>query len=127
MGQFTPLDKTENQRLKAQRRKSTPTMLTNNIDNLKIQEEINEIINAKNDQSSKENVDPDGNEKTDLGKQVVESVDTEENVQSKSREDKVVLRRSLMDKVAQRKKNWDYFEINHPKAISGRLYKFFFE
>ena len=31
-----------------------------------------------------------------------------------------VIKGSYFDKVAQRKKNWEYFEINHPKAISDQ-------
>lgn len=129
LGQLSPTDKAENQWLKAQRRKSTSSILTNNIENLKIQEQINDILSAKKDsQATKENVEPDGREKSDREKKVVAEEEKEAGEQvaenadcpNKSKDDKVVLRRSLMDKVAQRKKNWDYFEIDHPKAISGK-------
>lgn len=40
-------------------------------------------------------------------------------IPSKEKDEKVILKPTIMEKVAQRKKNWDYFEIDHPKAISG--------
>ncbi len=60
-------------------------------------------------------------EKSDREKVV--SAEREENWRQKSPEvtSPSVFKGSYFDRVAQRKKNWEYFEINHPKAISDQV------
>jgi len=71
----------------------------------------------------------DVNANTDLEKCDVEkSVSEKEEIQREKSPEKLsadttsstMPKGSYYDKVAQRKKNWEYFEINHPKAISDQ-------
>ena len=73
--------------LKSQRRKSTPILISSNIDSLKIEEQINNTLTLKPEQP-----EPEEEEKRD-------------DEPEKSPADR---------------KNWDYFEIDHPKAISDK-------
>lgn len=114
--QLSSSDKDESQWLKAQRRKSTSSLLSNNIENLKIQEQITEILNAQKNLLSEGQEENQGEEKCDAEKNIDEKSDSS----AKTSDEPVIMRKSLMDKVAQRKKNWDYFEIDHPKAISDQ-------
>ena len=73
-------------------------------------------MNANNSGSS-------GNEKGDREKSVPEKEDFQRQKSPEKSPDvssPSAIKGSYFDRVAQRKKNWEYFEINHPKAISDQ-------
>ena len=91
--------------------------------------QITEILNAQKLDVNANNSSNDGgggnagSEKGDQEKSVPEKDDF---VRQKSPEKSPevsspsAVKGSYFDRVAQRKKNWEYFEINHPKAISDQ-------
>lgn len=122
---------------KLQRRKSTSSLLSNNIENLKIQEQIADILShtansspnlePKVDKEEAMEVDSESklrevNEKTDEEKtntdDKVPEAAMDQHATSSSGLSNVYQRKAALKE--QRKKNWDYFEIDHPKAISDK-------
>ena len=62
-------------------------------------------------------------EKGDVEKSVPEKEEAMETMAKREKSPELasgVPKGSYLEKVAQRKKNWEYFEINHPKAISDQ-------
>merc|ERR1719479_456581 len=148
---------------KEQRRKSTSSILMRNIENLKIQDKITDIL----DHGSKSVIEEKALEKTDVSERMEDTNKNEiqhpkEEIVSKTSKKKETSnkhqnshsglqekqkigpkqkpqndssltkrtsspyldRKALQEQTnkgfEQKKKNWDYFEINHPKAISDK-------
>ena len=148
---------------KEQRRKSTSSILMRNIENLKIQDKITDIL----DHGSKSVIEEKALEKTDVSEKMEDTNKNEiqhpkEEIVSKTSKKKETSnkhqishsglqekqkigpkqkpqndssltkrtsspyldRKALQEQTnkgfEQKKKNWDYFEINHPKAISDK-------
>jgi len=109
--------------LKSQRRKSTPSsLLSSNLDSLKI-EDIDNIVleKLKVDEPETEQEKKDEPEvspemkKSDITKS---REITEENKASVLATKQQQRKSEILQR--QRDKNWDYFEIDHPKAISDK-------
>jgi len=83
--------------------------------------QITEILSAKRLDVNANTADV---EKGDQEKLVLDKPDTPDRDKSPEKAAEAsspsVNKASYFDKVAQRKKNWEYFEINHPKAISDQ-------
>merc|ERR1739846_110092 len=147
---------------KEQRRKSTSSILMRNIENLKIQDKITDIL----DHGSKSVIEEKALEKTDVSEKMEDTNKNEiqhpkEEIVSKTSKKKETSnkhqnshsglqekqkinkqkqqndssltkrtsspyldRKALQEQTnkgfEQKKKNWDYFEMNHPKAISDK-------
>ena len=80
--------------LKSQRRKSTPILISSNIESLKIEEQIENTLTLK----PPEKAETEEEEKRDDEPEKTQAVDGDKKD----------------------RKNWDYFEIDHPKAISDK-------
>ena len=116
--------------LKTQRRKSTPTLLSNtNLETMKIQDQIVDILKTaseKEDNTMNSNISY--NPSVDNANENTEEKKDEEKPESK----KVDKSKQTADENQQQRtksvplmhtpqKNWDYFEsFDHPKAISDR-------
>ncbi len=99
--------------LKSQRRKSTPVLNSS----LKIED----IFLAHEQKQQQDNQDENQDEKKDEQPEVpadVKKSSVKEDLthQQHQRKSEILQRRQ----VEQREKNWDYFEIDHPKAISDK-------
>ena len=114
--------------LKTQRRKSTPTLLSNaNLETMKIQDQIVDILKTASEKETDSNnpADDNTNENTEEKKD-------EEKPESKKDQQHLTKSKQTADENQQQlrtksvplmhtpQKNWDYFEIDHPKAISDK-------
>ena len=115
--------------LKTQRRKSTPTLLSNaNLETMKIQDQIVDILKTASEKETDSNnpADDNTNENTEEKKD-------EEKPESKKDQQHLTKSKQTADENQQQlrtksvplmhtpQKNWDYFEsFDHPKAISDR-------
>ena len=120
------LEKKKEAMLKTQRRKSTPTLLSNNLETMKIQDQIVDILKTASE------------EKDDITEQQQQILITEceeekkdDQPENKKNENTNNTHKAnvLANQQQQRKsvlmhqqhqKKWDYFEIDHPKAISDK-------
>jgi len=103
--------------LKSQRRKSTPSsLLSSNLDSLKIEDIDNSVINKLNVEEQTDEADqPEKKDEPEvLPSTATKSRETAEaDATTQQHRKSEILQR-------QREKNWDYFEIDHPKAISDK-------
>merc|ERR1712106_498230 len=110
----------EQNAIKLQRRKSTSAILPVRIEDKKMQNNIEskvvEEVQKRLDVLLSDNLD-------DEKKIPEEAVIEKENIKSDQEEGKVnslTKGSAYLEKVNERKRTWDYFEINHPKAISDK-------
>jgi len=113
-------DKNEKNAIKLQRRKSTSAILPVRIEDNKMQNNVEnkvvEEVQKRLDVLLSNNCDDEENI-PDL------AVSNKENYHTESEVNKLgslTRGQAYLDKVNERKRTWDYFEINHPKAISDK-------
>merc|ERR1719481_1781659 len=113
-------DKNEKNAIKLQRRKSTSAILPVRIEDNKMQNNVEnkvvEEVQKRLDVLLSSNCDDEENI-PDL------AVSNKENYHTESEVNKLgsmTRGQAYLDKVNERKRTWDYFEINHPKAISDK-------
>ena len=119
--------------LKTQRRKSTPTLLSNtNLETMKIQDQIVDILktasekeamNSKSVDDANENTEEKKDEEKPESKkeQLTKSKQTVDKSKQTADENQQQLRTKSVPLMHTPQKNWDYFEsFDHPKAISDK-------
>ena len=114
-------DKNEKNAIKLQRRKSTSAILPVRLDDNKIQNNNeNNVV-----EEVQKRLDILLSDKNDVEKKIPEEAVNENKtiIKSDLEEEKVCSSTKgsiYLEKVNERKRTWDYFEINHPKAISDK-------
>jgi len=113
--------------IKLQRRKSTSAIIPLRLSEVKMPDidEDGVATSSKSEESTIANVEDNNNSEKAVSEE--ESIENELNIEGSSESiNTPYVRPSLpkgrvyLEKVNERKRTWDYFEINHPKAISDK-------
>merc|ERR1712088_1233160 len=120
------LEKKKEAMLKTQRRKSTPTLLSNNLETMKIQDQIVDILKTaseeKDDITEQQQqllINECEEEKKDDQPENKKNENTNNTYKANVLANQQQQRKSVLMH-QQHQKKWDYFEIDHPKAISDK-------